>query len=98
MRVLLRLGRTRLSRPIRPQSYQFVSFHQRRRAANYASAYHAASLSILPTAVDTSSADFKENDTSMTDLVSRMQELHATIEQGGSAKARDKHEIGRAHV
>ena len=51
----------------------------------------ASAISILPTSVDKTSLDFKENATQMADVMARMQELHKKIEGGGPAKAREKH-------
>jgi len=62
-----------------------------RSIANYTFAHHAQALSVLPSTVDTSSADFKDNAAQMDEVMGRMQELHSKIEQGGPAKARDKH-------
>lgn len=45
----------------------------------------------MPTNVDTSSAEFKENAAAMNDLLSHMASLHNTIALGGPQKARDKH-------
>ncbi|EON69951.1 3-methylcrotonyl-CoA carboxylase beta subunit [Coniosporium apollinis CBS 100218] len=63
----------------------------RRAIATYAHSHHASQVSILPTAVDTSSADYKENKRSMDDVVSRISALHARIAQGGPPKSREKH-------
>ncbi|KAI9683303.1 MAG: hypothetical protein M1822_006168 [Bathelium mastoideum] len=64
---------------------------QRRRIASYTHSHQAAQLSILPTAVDTSSEEYKTNSQQFNDLLSRMEELHNRIAQGGPQKARDKH-------
>ena len=64
---------------------------QTRPVATHPYSYHAAALSILPTNVDTSSTDYKNNAHQFGDVMVRMQELHRKIEQGGSQKARDKH-------
>ncbi|KAI9045336.1 putative 3-methylcrotonyl-CoA carboxylase, beta subunit (MccB) [Aspergillus affinis] len=62
-----------------------------RSVASYTHPHHASAISVLPTAVDTSSSDFKENAQQMTELVDRMTNLHSTISQGGPQKAKDKH-------
>ncbi|KAK1140183.1 Methylcrotonoyl-CoA carboxylase beta chain, mitochondrial [Aspergillus melleus] len=62
-----------------------------RSVASYTHPHHASAISVLPTAVDTSSSDFKENAQQMTELVDRMTNLHSTISQGGPPKAKDKH-------
>ena len=68
---------------IRPQCIRSVATHTH--------THHASAISILPTAVDTSSPDFRENKQQMDELMARMTELHAKIAQGGPQKARDKH-------
>ncbi|KAJ5495029.1 methylcrotonoyl-CoA carboxylase beta chain [Penicillium diatomitis] len=62
-----------------------------RSVASYTHPHHASALSILPTAVDTSSPVFRENSQQMQELLDRMSSLHAKIAQGGPQKARDKH-------
>ncbi|PLB45904.1 beta subunit of putative 3-methylcrotonyl-CoA carboxylase [Aspergillus steynii IBT 23096] len=62
-----------------------------RSVASYTHPHHASAISVLPSAVDTSSSDFKENHQQMTELVDRMTNLHSTISQGGPQKAKDKH-------
>jgi len=53
--------------------------------------HHASALSILPSKVDQSSEDFKENEKQMSDAMASMQVLHQKIELGGPVKAREKH-------
>lgn len=65
--------------------------HPRRRIATYTHSHQAAQLSILPTAVDTSSEEYKTNSQQFDDLMSRLEDLHKKIAQGGPQKARDKH-------
>ncbi|KAJ5104962.1 methylcrotonoyl-CoA carboxylase beta chain [Penicillium alfredii] len=62
-----------------------------RTIANYTHPHHASALSVLPTAVDTSAPEFRENSQQMQELLDRMSSLHAKIAQGGSQKSRDKH-------
>ncbi|KAL4988444.1 carboxyl transferase domain-containing protein [Aspergillus falconensis] len=64
---------------------------QARSIASYTHPHHASSISVLPTAVDTSSPDFKENARQMQEVLDRMSTLHSTIAQGGPQKAKDKH-------
>ncbi|CAF9925542.1 Methylcrotonoyl-CoA carboxylase beta chain, mitochondrial [Imshaugia aleurites] len=64
---------------------------QTRSIATHAYRHHATALSILPTNVDKSSAQYQENARQMGEVMARMQELHKKIERGGSSKARDKH-------
>ena len=63
---------------IRPQCIRSVATHTH--------THHASAISILPTAVDTSSPDFRENKQQMNELMARMTELHAKIAQGGAAE------------
>ena len=64
---------------------------QTRKVATHTYKHHATALSILPTNVDKSSAQYKENARQMDEVLVRMQELHKKIEGGGSVKAREKH-------
>lgn len=70
---------------------------QRRAIATHTYKHHATAISILPTNVDKSSAQYQKNDQHMGEVMARMQELHKKIEGGGSAKAREKH-IGRGKM
>lgn len=64
---------------------------QTRTVATHTYSHHASALSIVPSNVDRSSEEYKENARQMGEVMARMQELHQKIEVGGSAKARDKH-------
>jgi len=64
---------------------------QTRTVATHAYSHHASALSKLPSNVDKSSEEYRENARQMGEVMARMQELHHKIEAGGSAKARDKH-------
>ncbi|EEQ33846.1 Methylcrotonoyl-CoA carboxylase beta chain, mitochondrial [Microsporum canis] len=66
------------------------SYHVRG-VASFTHAHQASAISVLPTTVDTSSADFQENAKQMEEVLKKMNDLHAKIAQGGSQKARDKH-------
>lgn len=63
----------------------------RRHAATLTPPHQAAAISRLPTNIDPSSDEFKENERQMADVTARLQELTRTIQQGGPQKARDKH-------
>ncbi|KAL9084377.1 MAG: hypothetical protein Q9165_008091 [Trypethelium subeluteriae] len=65
--------------------------YQRRRIATYTHSHQAAQLSVLPTAVDTLSEEYKTNSQQFGDLMGQLEELHGKIAQGGPQKARDKH-------
>lgn len=53
--------------------------------------HHASAISILPTKIDTSSTEFKDNASQVGEVMARMQELHRRIHEGGPEKAREKH-------
>lgn len=88
-----------LSRPRRlslPSTQGFSRYRQpitkfTRSIANYTHPHHASALSVLPTAVDTSSEEFQQNAREMNELVAQLTELHGKIAQGGPQQARDKH-------
>ncbi|KAK1238348.1 hypothetical protein MKX07_006494 [Trichoderma sp. CBMAI-0711] len=63
----------------------------RRSAATLTPPHQAAAISRLPTNVDPSSDEFKENQRQMAEVTARLQELASTIQKGGPQKARDKH-------
>ncbi|KAM0465950.1 hypothetical protein ACHAPV_000899 [Trichoderma viride] len=63
----------------------------RRSAATLTPPHQAGAISRLPTNIDPSSAEFKDNEAQMADITARLQRLASTIQQGGSQKARDKH-------
>jgi 3-methylcrotonyl-CoA carboxylase beta subunit len=62
-----------------------------RTAATFTHSHHAEAVSIIPTAVDPSSADFKENKRQMEEATENLVNLHTKIANGGPQKARDKH-------
>lgn len=64
---------------------------QCRLVATYTSPQQAAQISVLQTAVDTSSSSYQENASSMGELAQKIADLHAKVAQGGPQKARDKH-------
>ncbi|MCJ1298453.1 Methylcrotonoyl-CoA carboxylase beta chain, mitochondrial [Hypocenomyce scalaris] len=73
---------------LQPHDYQ----QQRERSiATHTHAHHASAISILPTNVDPSATDYKENARQMGEVMAKMNELHAKIERGGPEKARQKH-------
>lgn len=63
----------------------------RRSVASFTSPHQAAAIQRIPSNVDTSSDEFRENHKAMADLMSRMQDLTTTIQRGGPEKARQKH-------
>ncbi|OCT50426.1 putative methylcrotonoyl-CoA carboxylase beta chain, mitochondrial [Cladophialophora carrionii] len=70
------------------------TFHLRshcRSAATFAHRQYAQAISVLPTAVDKTSSEFKDNAAELGDIMSRYAALHQKISQGGPEKARKKH-------
>lgn len=53
--------------------------------------HQTAALSVLPTSVDTSAAEFKENVARYRELMASMHARHEAIEQGGPQHAKEKH-------
>ncbi|MCJ1353783.1 MAG: Methylcrotonoyl-CoA carboxylase beta chain, mitochondrial [Icmadophila ericetorum] len=89
-------GRILLPRPILSYRNSSIStsifqFPARRGITTHTYAHHASALSVLPTAVDTSSAEYIENASQMKEVMDRMRTLHSKIEKGGPVKAREKH-------
>ncbi|OJJ48374.1 hypothetical protein ASPZODRAFT_62143 [Penicilliopsis zonata CBS 506.65] len=68
-----------------------VSRLQTRWISRYTHPHHASAISVLPTAVDTASAEYVENSRQMKELLDKMTGLHTKIAEGGPQKAREKH-------
>ena len=64
---------------------------QSRSVAHFTPAHHAAAIQRLPTAVDASSDEYRDNRAAMDALMSRMHDLTARVQRGGPEKARQKH-------
>ncbi|KAF2834566.1 carboxyl transferase [Patellaria atrata CBS 101060] len=62
-----------------------------RSIASHTHSHYAAAISTIPTSIDTSSAQFKEQREQMNAVTSHIAELHEKVSLGGSQKARDKH-------
>ncbi|KAI1506077.1 carboxyl transferase [Biscogniauxia marginata] len=62
-----------------------------RTVASYTAPYQENALSVLQSNVDTTSDEFKENERLMGEAMARLEQLTRTAQQGGSAKAREKH-------
>ena len=62
-----------------------------RAAATFTYKHHERAISILPTVVDKSSADFKENVQQLEAVMAKYTTLHNSINNGGPEKARAKH-------
>lgn len=84
-----RLARS-IARPcLRPSSLAHKGIS--RNVATQTTPTQASAISVLPTIVDPSSEEYKENSRQMGEVMARLQELTKKIQQGGSAKAREKH-------
>ncbi|CZR63833.1 propionyl-CoA carboxylase beta chain, mitochondrial precursor [Phialocephala subalpina] len=59
--------------------------------AAYTPPHQARAISVLPTIVDPSSKEYKENARQMGEVMARLEELTKKIQQGGPPKAREKH-------
>jgi 3-methylcrotonyl-CoA carboxylase beta subunit len=59
--------------------------------ASYTPSSQANAISVLPTLVDPSSPEYKENARQMGEVMARLEELTKKIQQGGPPKAREKH-------
>ena len=59
--------------------------------ANHPDTLQSSIISVLPTTVDTSSAEFKQNALEMNQRIAELEELHLRIAQGGPLKNREKH-------
>ena len=73
------------------QSRSKEPYQSTRNTATFSHSHHAEAVSIIPTTVDTSNADFKENKRQMDEATENLVNLHSKIAQGGPQKARDKH-------
>lgn len=87
--LLRRVTRPSIATPLRPSTCQLSN--RPRYIATHTHPHQAAAISVLQTAVDKNSAEFKENEAQMKELLVGMSELHAKISLGGNQKARDKH-------
>ncbi|KAH7112826.1 methylmalonyl-CoA carboxyltransferase 12S subunit [Dendryphion nanum] len=72
--------------PLRPHQQ-----HLARCIASFTHSHHADAVSIIQSAVDTSSAEYQENKIQMDEAMAQLTDLHSQIGQGGPTKAREKH-------
>ncbi|KAK3298381.1 carboxyl transferase domain-containing protein [Chaetomium fimeti] len=63
----------------------------RRTVATFNTPHHAGAISVIKSNVDTSSDEYKENEKLMGEAMARLDALTKKVQQGGSAKAREKH-------
>ena len=62
-----------------------------RSAATFTHPRHAQAISVLPTLVDKTSQEYKDNATQVNAIMAKYADLHQKISNGGPQKARDKH-------
>lgn len=62
-----------------------------RAVASYTAPYQENAISVLQSNVDSTSDEFRENERLMGEAMARLEQLTRTVQQGGPAKARDKH-------
>lgn len=62
-----------------------------RRVSTHSHVHFEKAVSVLSTAVDTDSPDYKQNDTQMSEIITSLRNLHQKINLGGPEKAREKH-------
>ncbi|KAI5860677.1 carboxyl transferase [Durotheca rogersii] len=62
-----------------------------RTVSSYTAPYQAEAISVIKSNVDTSSDEFRENERLMGEAMARLELLTSAAQQGGPAKARDKH-------
>ncbi|KAE9365368.1 carboxyl transferase [Stipitochalara longipes BDJ] len=88
-RALLRLSKS-VSRPCRHPSIRSArpSF---RGVATHCPPHQANAISVLPSVVDPSSGEYKENARQMGEVMAKLEELTRKIHEGGPPKAREKH-------
>jgi 3-methylcrotonyl-CoA carboxylase beta subunit len=86
-------GAWSLTRRVKPRSPStFPAFiTPSRNIASHCPPHQASAISVLPTIVDPSSEDYKENARQMGEVVERLEQLTRKIHQGGPPKAREKH-------
>ncbi|ETS78530.1 methylcrotonoyl-CoA carboxylase beta chain [Pestalotiopsis fici W106-1] len=91
-RDLLSLSRqlNRVSRPNIPR-HVLLPRTSSRAVASYTAPYQANAISVIQSNVDATSDEFKENQKLMDEAMARLEKLTRTAQQGGSAKAREKH-------
>lgn len=62
-----------------------------RSVATHTFNHQATALSVLPTSVDTSAAEFRENVVRYGELLASMRARHEAIERGGPQNAKERH-------
>lgn len=85
----MRLGLISVRRLSRPPP--IISWQHCRCVSTHPFNHQATALSVLPTSVDTSAAEFRENAARYEELMASMRARHEAIERGGPQNAREKH-------
>ncbi|KAK8061369.1 methylcrotonoyl-CoA carboxylase beta chain [Apiospora phragmitis] len=62
-----------------------------RAVSSYTAPYQANAISVIQSNVDSTADEFKENERAMSEAMARLEKLTRAAQQGGSAKAREKH-------
>ena len=83
------LARGRVNTLCRPTTISLRKVAQG--VATHCTPDQANAISVLPTVVDPSSGEYKENARQMGEVMARLEELTKKIRLGGPAKAREKH-------
>lgn len=87
---VLRSLRTALQQPFLVTT-KHCSRSQSRCIASFTDPRHAKAISVLPSLVDKSSQEYRENVTNLESIMQKYTDLHQKISQGGPEKARQKH-------
>ncbi|PQE33645.1 propionyl- carboxylase beta chain protein [Rutstroemia sp. NJR-2017a WRK4] len=78
-------------RSIRQTCLRTTSIPLRRMVSTYCPPSQAKAISVIPTNIDTSSEEYTQNLSQMQPIIDSLSTLAAKIQQGGPAKAREKH-------
>ncbi|PQE18078.1 propionyl- carboxylase beta chain protein [Rutstroemia sp. NJR-2017a BVV2] len=78
-------------RSIRQTCLRTTSIPSRRMVSTYCPPSQAKAISVIPTNIDTSSEEYTQNLSQMQPIIDHLSTLTARIQQGGRAKAREKH-------
>lgn len=81
----------RLSRCLQRPCSRSMTMPLRRRIATFTPPNQSSAISVLPTLVDPSSEEYKENARQMGEVMGKLEDLTKKIHLGGPPKAREKH-------
>ena len=90
-KLLASLLRADLWKSSRSSSFKGFSGSATRTIASHTHAQHAESLSRLSSSIDTNSDAYRQNVRDMDEVMSLFKERHGKVQEGGSAKAKEKH-------